>query len=87
MATAATTREADVTAGRFRSNSSFMTKRTPTGNYRPKPGKSKAGKASAPAAASPLTPPVASSEKLTPEEQMERFAKELKNEDWGHQPC
>ena len=26
-------------------------------------------------------------EKLTPEEQMERFAQELKNEDWGHQPC
>jgi len=26
-------------------------------------------------------------EKLTPEEQMERFARELKNEDWGHQPC
>ena len=33
------------------------------------------------------TPPAAPSEKLTPEEQMERFAKELKNEDWGHQPC
>ncbi|MDI1251167.1 MAG: hypothetical protein PSV13_20055 [Lacunisphaera sp.] len=26
-------------------------------------------------------------DKLTPEEQMERFAQELKNEDWGHQPC
>jgi len=26
-------------------------------------------------------------EKLTPEEQMERFAKELKESDWGHQPC
>jgi hypothetical protein len=25
--------------------------------------------------------------KLTPEEQMERFAKELKEKDWGHQPC
>lgn len=25
--------------------------------------------------------------KLTPEEQMERFAKELKENDWGHQPC
>lgn len=24
---------------------------------------------------------------LTPEEQMERFARELKESDWGHQPC
>jgi len=24
---------------------------------------------------------------LTPEEQMERFARELKETDWGHQPC
>jgi hypothetical protein len=24
---------------------------------------------------------------LTPEEQMERFAEELKEQDWGHQPC
>ncbi len=24
---------------------------------------------------------------LTPEEQMEEFAKKLKEEDWGHQPC
>ena len=26
-------------------------------------------------------------EALTPEEQMERFAKQLKEDDWGHQPC
>ena len=26
-------------------------------------------------------------ETLTPEEQMARFAKELKENDWGHQPC
>ena len=25
--------------------------------------------------------------KLTPEEQMARFAKELQENDWGHQPC
>ena len=25
--------------------------------------------------------------KLTAEEQMARFEKELKEEDWGHQPC
>ncbi|MBI2813519.1 MAG: CDGSH iron-sulfur domain-containing protein [Opitutae bacterium] len=24
---------------------------------------------------------------LTPEEQMKRFEKELKDNDWGHQPC
>ena len=24
---------------------------------------------------------------LTPEEQMERFAQDLKENDWGHQPC
>ena len=24
---------------------------------------------------------------LTPEEQMERFERELKETDWGHQPC
>lgn len=26
-------------------------------------------------------------EQLTPEEQMARFEKELKENDWGHQPC
>jgi hypothetical protein len=29
-------------------------------------------------------PPVS---QLTPEEQMEKFAEELKEQDWGHQPC
>lgn len=24
---------------------------------------------------------------LSPEEQMERFAEKLKEDDWGHQPC
>ena len=33
------------------------------------------------------TPQTDAVHQLTPEEQMERFAKELKNEDWGHQPC
>jgi hypothetical protein len=27
------------------------------------------------------------SEKLTPEEQMALYEKELKENDWGHQPC
>jgi hypothetical protein len=41
-----------------------------------------------PPACVPPNPGTASApEQLTPEEQMERFAKELKNEDWGHQPC
>jgi hypothetical protein len=26
-------------------------------------------------------------DQLTPEEQMARFEKELKEKDWGHQPC
>ena len=64
-----------------------MTKRTPTGKSQPKPGKPKAVKASAPAAMVPPAPLAVPAEKLTPEEQMERFAKELKNDDWGHQPC
>jgi len=28
-----------------------------------------------------------SSEELSPEEQMAKFEEEMKNEDWGHQPC
>jgi hypothetical protein len=34
-------------------------------------------------------PPVEASPagKLTPEEQMALFEKELKENDWGHQPC
>jgi len=38
-------------------------------------------------------PPAAEAEapkpagELSPEEQMERFAQELKEADWGHQPC
>ena len=41
----------------------------------------------------PPTPPAASAEPapapnpLTPEEQMALFEKELKETDWGHQPC
>lgn len=39
---------------------------------------------SQPAAESEGVTPV---DKLTPEEQMARFEKELKEKDWGHQPC
>lgn len=41
---------------------------------------------SAPLAAKPK-PAVPAAGELTPEEQMERFAQELKETDWGHQPC
>jgi hypothetical protein len=37
----------------------------------------------APAARSDSKPP----SQLTPEEQLALFAKELKENDWGHQPC
>ena len=60
-----------------------MTKKAPKAKSPPKPA---APKTAEPAAVSPA-PPAVPAEKLTPEEQMERFAKELKNEDWGHQPC
>lgn len=33
------------------------------------------------------TAPVATTPALTPEEQMALFEKELKEQDWGHQPC
>lgn len=36
----------------------------------------------APVTGGPVTP-----DQLTPEEQMELFAKDLKENDWGHQPC
>lgn len=42
-------------------------------------------------AAAPVPAPVLPVEfapgNLTPDEQMARFAKELKENDWGHQPC
>lgn len=33
----------------------------------------------------PAAPPAA--DQLTPDEQMARFERELKEQDWGHQPC
>ena len=50
-----------------------------------------AAPASPPAPSNP--PPAADADatrpagELSPEEQMERFAQELKETDWGHQPC
>jgi hypothetical protein len=49
--------------------------------------------ASAVAATDPAVPAVAPAgettpaSSLTPDEQMARFAKELQENDWGHQPC
>lgn len=42
--------------------------------------------ATLPPAASPAADPAAAN-KLTPEEQMALFEKDLKEKDWGHQPC
>ncbi len=48
------------------------------------PAQPEAGPDSAP----PSSPPPAIDPKtLTPEEQMARFEQELKETDWGHQPC
>lgn len=47
----------------------------------------------APASAPKVVPPPASADpaidpsKLTPEEQMALYEKDLKENDWGHQPC
>ncbi len=43
-----------------------------------------AGKGKRPVAATEEPTPA---NKLTPEEQMALFEKELKEKDWGHQPC
>jgi len=34
-----------------------------------------------------VSPELAKSNKLTPEEQMALYEKALKEDDWGHQPC
>ena len=59
---------------------------------RPDKGLPSGVKSSPPADEAPLVAPAAppaefDPSKLTPEEQMARFAKELKENDWGHQPC
>ncbi|MEO5958050.1 MAG: hypothetical protein ABIZ49_04040 [Opitutaceae bacterium] len=43
--------------------------------------------ASTPVPSPSVSTPVAPAEKLSAEEQMALFAKELKENDWGHQPC
>ncbi|HVU24374.1 MAG TPA: hypothetical protein VHE13_09645 [Opitutus sp.] len=49
------------------------------------PDKPEASAAGAPKPAVPESPQPAA--ELTPEEQMENFARQLKEDDWGHQPC
>ncbi len=41
----------------------------------------------APAPSAPPPEPAVPPSTLTPEEQMALFEKELKETDWGHQPC
>jgi hypothetical protein len=53
----------------------------PAGNIGPKGNSDSDAKPAGPPAASPPPP------KLTAEEQMALFEKELKENDWGHQPC
>ena len=48
------------------------------------PNASRPAPVSAPDVAKPEQKPV---NQLTPEEQMALFEKELKETDWGHQPC
>lgn len=43
--------------------------------------------ATAPTTNAPPTVAPAPANALTPEEQMALFEKELKEQDWGHQPC
>ena len=38
-------------------------------------------------AGAPAKEEPSAAQKLSPEEQWERFEKELKENDWGHQPC
>ena len=51
----------------------------------PKPGQDKEDKNAA--ADTPVAGEVSDPNRLSAEEQMERFEKELKENDWGHQPC
>lgn len=69
-----------VASGSFRSIFHLM----PAAEEDPPPPKSEPKPAPAKEAAPGDPKPV---NELTPEEQMERFEKELKETDWGHQPC
>ncbi len=59
----------------------------PAGAPAPKPGEGKLPAPKLPPGDAPKTPPAAVPPPLTPEEQMAAFEKDLKENDWGHQPC
>jgi hypothetical protein len=60
-----------------------MNDQPPVGKPEPKPAAATTETVPATAAEKPATPASA----LTPEEQMAAFEKDLKENDWGHQPC
>jgi hypothetical protein len=51
------------------------------------PSAAKTDEAAPPPAMPPADPVSPPANELTPEEQMARFEQELKENDWGHQPC
>ena len=61
------------------------------GDVTPRKGEQAEDKTSAPmppvGAMGPLQGDADMSQNLTPEEQMAQFERELKEKDWGHQPC
>ena len=65
-----------------------MSEETPTVKTAPTADVAAIAKPTAPVApgVAPETAPISTS-KLTPEEQMAAFEKDLKENDWGHQPC
>ena len=74
-----------------------MSEQQPTGESRPELMKSTIAESTGAVASASPQPgsdtdvsragEAATSNKLTPEEQMALFEKELKENDWGHQPC
>lgn len=66
-----------------------MTEPTSPGTPRPDPaqGRAAAKPAAAGAAGVPSPGEPVPVDQLSPEEQMALFEKELKEKDWGHQPC
>jgi hypothetical protein len=74
----------------------FMTDPTPNEELRPESDKSKPVESGAPSPVANVQKDLAGartevepaqSKKLTPEEQMALYEKDLKENDWGHQPC
>ena len=65
-----------------------MSEETPTAKTAPTADSATIAKPAAPAGpgVAPENAPIPTS-KLTPEEQMAAFEKDLKENDWGHQPC